>query len=451
MLFASGLSLQPMKNVFSCLVLALFMSNFLQAQSLLQSGPMNGYADLREVAIWVQTKKEASVSIRFWDRANPTKKRLSASLKTTKDQAFTATITIDSLMHGTTYHYELLINNKVEKRNYDLQFKTQALWQHRTDPPEFSFVAGSCTYVNEPQWDRPGKPYGDSMMIFETIAARKPDLMLWVGDNTYTREGDWNTKSGFHHRYTHTRSLAEMQALLASTHHYATWDDHDYGPNDSDRSFANKKTASETFFNFWPTLPGKPFDDGAICQTFQWNDCQFFMLDDRWFKAPNNDKDSTRPYFGDAQTNWLLDALKYSKATFKIICSGGQILNSARVKENYSIFPVERRMLLDKITKANIAGLLFITGDRHHAELSKLERPGTYPLFDLTTSPLTSGTNNPANEGNTLRVPETLFTGHNFAHIQVSGPAKDRKMKIDLCNNRGGVVWSKELKASGLK
>ncbi len=440
-----------MKNLLVWILVTLHFCPNLQAQSLLQAGPMNGYSDWREVAIWVQTKKEATVSIQFWDKANPGKKRLSRSHKTTREQAFAATITIDSLMHGTTYNYELLINNKVEKRNYTLQFKTQTLWQHRTDPPDFSFVAGSCTYVNEPLWDRPGKSYGDSMMIFETIDDKKPDLMLWVGDNAYTREGDWYTKSGFQHRYTHTRSLAEMQPLLAATHHFATWDDHDYGSNDSDRGFSNKKIASETFFNFWPTLPGKAFDNGPVCQTFHWNDCQFFMLDDRWFRAPNNDKDSTRPYFGDAQINWLMDALIYSKATFKIICSGGQILNPARVKENYSIFPVERRMLLERMTKAKISGVLFITGDRHHAEISKLDRQGTYPLHDITTSPLTSGTNNPGNEGNILREPETLFSGHNFAHFQITGTAKERKIKIDLCNNRGSVVWSKELKATELK
>lgn len=39
---------------------------------------------------------------------------------------------------------------------------------------------------------------------------------------------------------THSRSVAELQPFLASTHHYAIWDDHDYGPNDSDRGFYNK-------------------------------------------------------------------------------------------------------------------------------------------------------------------------------------------------------------------
>jgi alkaline phosphatase D len=40
-----------------------------------------------------------------------------------------------------------------------------------------------------------------------------------------------------------------------------------------------------------------------------------------------------------------------------------------------------------KKTQAN--GVLFISGDRHWAELSRLDRPGDYSLYDLTSSGLT--------------------------------------------------------------
>jgi alkaline phosphatase D len=175
------------------------------------------------------------------------------------------------------------------------------------------------------------------------------------------------------------------------------------------------------------------------------------MLDDRWFRAPNTSSDSTKAFLGDDQINWLIDALTFSKAPFKIISCGGQVINDARVYENYATYPVERRKLIQRITEAKIPGVLFFSGDRHHAELSKLERPGTYPLYDLTTSPLTAGTHNPGNEKNTLRMDGTLFNGHNFAICKVTGTSKERKLIIDLVNNRGDLVWSKEIKASELK
>jgi alkaline phosphatase D len=428
-----------------------FLSNMVFGQKLVQSGPMLGYSDHREVALWIQTTKPAKVKFRFWEAESKAKKRETESVKTTKSTAFAVTLIADSLWPGKKYQYEVLLNDKVENFAYPLQFQTLPLWQFRTDPPEFTVAVGSCAYVNEPFWDRPGKGYGDSLEIFKTIFGKKPDLMLWIGDNTYTREGDWSTWGGFLHRYTHTRSLPEMQALLASTHNYATWDDHDYGPNDADRSFWNKEMASKAFGTFWPSAPGKPLGDGPVTSTFIWGDCQFFMLDDRWFRAPNGDLDSSKSYFGDAQIDWLIDALTFSKANFKIISCGGQVINDARVYENYSNYPVERRKLISKITAAKIPGILFLSGDRHHAELSKLERPGTYPIYDLTTSPLTAGIHNPGNEANTLREPGTQFNGHNFALLKLTGPQKNRVLNIQLIDNRGNLVWEKPIKASDLK
>lgn len=412
---------------------------------------MPGYSEMREVAIWLQTAGPAKAQIRFWDAKKPQQKRNSEELFSKKGDGYTLTFTIDSLQAGKEYQYEVWVNDKKQEFSYPLRFQTSPLWQFRSDPPNFSVAVGSCAYVNEPEWDRPGKGYGDSMEIFRTIARQKPDLMLWIGDNTYTREGDWNTKTGFYHRYSHTRALPEMQELLAVSHHYATWDDHDYGPNDADRSFWNKNMAAEIFRKFWPMPPGYSMGEGAVTSTFSWGDCQFFMLDNRWFRAPNADKDSTKAYLGEEQIKWLLDALTFSKATFKIISCGGQVLNPAGVYENYAAYPVERRSLLKRITDARIPGVLFLSGDRHHAELTKMERPGTYPLYDLTTSPLTAGVHNPGNEANYLRVPGTLFNGHNFALLKFSGPAKARLMNMQVLNNKGQVVWQQEIKASDLK
>ena len=47
--------------------------------------------------------------------------------------------------------------------------------------PEFSFLAGACSYFNEPIYDRPGKPYGSDSSIFETMAKEKAAFMLWLG------------------------------------------------------------------------------------------------------------------------------------------------------------------------------------------------------------------------------------------------------------------------------
>ncbi len=432
-----------------CFALCCYSSLMAQVK-LLQSGPMVGYADMKEVMLWVQTKEAAKVKIKYWDQENPKQVYTTQVVKTEAENAFATHLLADKVLPGRKYGYELYINNKRAERPYALEFKTQELWQHRKDAPDFTFAVGSCFYVNDTPNDRPGKPYGStSFEILNTIHQKKPDLMLWIGDNTYLREPDWNTKTGIQYRYTHTRSLPELQPLLGSVHNYAIWDDHDYGPNNSDRSFWGKEMTLQAFKTFWAN-PNYIFDNAGITGTFSWNDVQFFMLDDRWYKSPNSRPD-TKAYLGEEQLQWLIDALHASSATFKIICVGGQVLNPAEEKENYSNHPEERKRLLDAIQKSKIRGVIFMDGDRHFTELTKLERAGTYPLYDFTISPLTAGQVDPKDEPNTLRVPGTLVTERNFGLVNVSGPASDRRFKVTIYNAAGKEMWQHEIKASELK
>jgi alkaline phosphatase D len=232
--------MKPKKILF----FACFFSHFLGFGQI-KSGPMVGYADYREVQLWVQTTQAAKVKINYWEQGKPSTKKSTEEILSNKAQAFAVHLLADDTYPGKVYDYEVLVNGKVVKRPYPTTFKTQTLWQYRAEPPTFSFAFGSCTYVNEPEFDRPGNTYGGGFEIFESIAAKKPDLMLWTGDNTYYREVDWGTKGGMQKRMTHTRSLPQMQALLAASSNYATWDDHDYGPNNTDRSHAQKSKSLE--------------------------------------------------------------------------------------------------------------------------------------------------------------------------------------------------------------
>jgi alkaline phosphatase D len=436
------------KQLLFALALLFFSVQALRAQ--LQSGPMVGYSEMREVLLWAQTSQPAKVKFVYWDKDQPAKRFSTEEVATQKPTAFTARLIADQVLPGKKYGYELLINGKKVARPYPLEFQTQTLWQWRTDPPTFRFAFGSCSYVNEPEFDRPGPGYGSHYEMFTTIHQQRPDFMVWLGDNTYTREADWNTRTGIMHRYTHTRSLPELQPLLASTHHYATWDDHDYGPNDSDRSFWLKNVSQEAFKLFWGN-PNYVFNEG-VTGTFQWADVQFFLLDDRYFKSPNDNTVVDRTILGQRQFLWLIDALTFSKATFKFVVVGGQVLNPAKVAENFSNYPEEREKLIRTLTDAKVPGVIFLDGDRHYSVLSKLDRTGTYPLYDFTISPLTAGPAKPyEDENNTLMVPETLVTEHNFALAEVNGPLKDRVLKVSVMNASGKVLWTREIKASELK
>jgi alkaline phosphatase D len=438
-----------------CLIISylLIFNPILAQTNLLQSGPMVGYSTFKEVMLWVQTTEPAKVHFVYFDQEKPAEKLKTETITTNAQTALVAKA-IALVQPGKKYGYELFINNKLVKRPYPLTFQSQVLWQWRTDPPAFKFAFGSCNYVNETEVDRPGNPYGGEHQIFNTIAQKKPDFMLWAGDNTYLREVDWDTRTGIMHRYTHTRKLPEMQALLGSAHNYAIWDDHEYGPNDSDRGYALKNTSLEAFKLFWAN-PNYVFDNQAITGTFTWADVQFFLVDDRWFRTPKDLRTGEKEMLGKLQMQWLLDALAASDAPFKFVVVGGQVINSLDDPrlETFAYYAEERNKFLQAIRDNRIPGVIFLSGDRHHTELSKMERGGTYPLYDVTVSPLTAGAvgDRSLNEKNLFRVPNTYYGNRNFATFEISGPRKERVLTITIWDVAGKEVWKQEIKANDLK
>ncbi|MFA5804624.1 MAG: alkaline phosphatase D family protein [Melioribacteraceae bacterium] len=441
----------PVKISYLCIIF--FLSAELFAQDLLQAGPMVGYSAMRETVLWVQTKSSAKIKFVYWDVNDLKKKYSTKEFVTKEEESFTAKLICDQLEPGQKYNYELYINGKRIVRPYELKFQTQELWQWRKDPPEFNFITGSCLYVNEPVYDRPGKPYGSDYEILKSIYDKHPDFMLWLGDNWYYREADWDSWSGVIKRITHTRSLPELQPVLGSMHHYSIWDDHDFGPNDSDRGYWNKDKTLDAFKLFIPNpsfgINGNP----GITTCFQWGDVDFFLLDDRYYRTPNDRRTGEKEMFGEEQIRWLIDNLVKSKAPFKIIATGGQILNPVEKDylEIYNKFPEEKAKLLKLIQDEGIEGVIFLTGDRHHSELTKLERDGTYPLYDFTISSFTAGVSPGKDEQNNFRVPGKISDEHNFAIFNISGKSKNRIMKCTVYDVKGKELWNYIINENDLK
>ena len=324
----------------------------------------------------------------------------------------------------------------------ELTFTTQSLWQWRDDPPDFNFLAGSCLYINDPPYDRPGTPYGGDYELLQQMAGEDAELMIWLGDNIYLREADWNSHSGIYHRYAHTRATAELQRLLRRMHQYAIWDDHDYGPNDSDRSYWLKHLTRQAFMDFWANPNYDVAGDGGISGSFTWNDCQFFLLDNRWQRSPQA---TDGQILGRQQVDWLIDALRSSKANFKFICVGGQLLSDLQKFENHANFKNERAYIIEQIDKYNIQGVIILSGDRHSSEISKYTTDDGDVFYDVTSSPLTSRAYDHTDEANSHRVPGTMVGTQSYAKIYVSGPYGKRKCRVEFKDKSGKVLVNKVL------
>jgi len=407
----------------------------------IQSGPMLGYNSMREVAVWIQSKNAEEISFQWWQKGSD--EVSTKSYQTKAESAFTAHLIADYLEAGSLYEYKIVLQNS--KDSAKGTFKTQELWQHRKEPPNFSFITGSCAYTNEEKYDRPGEPYGTGNEIFEMIAQQDADLMLWLGDNVYLREADWTSLSGIFHRYTHFKSQPELQALWKKMHHYAIWDDHDYGPNDADRSYIGKKLTLDAFQNFWANPDYGVNNKPGITTQFSYNDVDFFLLDNRYYRSPNNRKTGKREILGEIQIQWLIDALAYSKASFKFVLIGGQFLNPAAVWENHATYSEEREKIIHLIEEEGIKNIIFLSGDRHKTELSKLTLKNGNSIYDYTSSPLTSKSYDSSEEGNTLRIKGTHVSTQNFGKLSLSGDYKNRKLTIITFSSKGEKLWEETI------
>ena len=112
---------------------------------------------------------------------------------------------------------------------------------------------------------------------------------------------------------------------MATTPSYGIWDDHDYGPNNSDRTFSYREETLEMYRRYWPNSGGGTSQTKGIFHKFRIADVEFFMLDDRYHRDPNEAEDR-KTMFGQGQIDWLKASLKASTATFKVIANGNSMV-----------------------------------------------------------------------------------------------------------------------------
>lgn len=178
---------------------------------------------------------------------------------------------------------------------------------------------------------------------------------------------------------------------------------------------------------------------------FQYNDIDFFLLDNRSFRNPDLRLTGERSLLGAAQLEWLVDGLVNSKAPFKMVVIGNQVLNNSKViKESYyKLYVEERFYLLKRLEEENIKNVIFLTGDRHFTELSQYKNAKGNMIYDWTVSPLTSGVLKQVEMDNLLRVEGTLLQERNFGLLEFKGPKTARTLTMRVLDVNGKEKWKK--------
>lgn len=430
--------------LFSLLTLT---TNIESARAALVSGPMVNCVDMREARIWIQADAPSEIVIQYSESESGTSYQ-SHPVQTDPELGSTATICLDQVEPGNRYDYYVLQNG--EKVSPLYQFKTPENYDQKKPPPDFTFAVGGAHYVMQEGYEPPYKLLGGGYDIFQVIHKSSPDFMIWAGNTAHLRSSDFNTSSGILKRFSHARSIPQMAPLLGSTPHYAIWSKSDYSYEETGKYYSYRELTKAAFTAFWPQPVKLPKLDG-IATRFRYADADFFMLDIRSNRdirpnSSNHPKILDRP-----QIEWLVQELKRSEATFKIIVSGSPALNPANNPSNLSYADMEQTALLEMLRRENISGLFFISGGKYFGEMTKLVHASNYNLFELTVGPLTAKPKNKPDELNYFRVPGTLTTERQFALISISGTEEERRLSISIKNMTGDELWSQTLHALHLQ
>ena len=322
------------------------------------------------------------------------------------------TATLTDLNPDTFYHYGVKVDGETAGT---LQGSFRTPPQPGT-PHKFRMVLTSCMKFGQPQGS------------WNLLRAENPHLHLTVGDTHYADTTDPAEQWGHHLRY---RRVPEFAAVIRNIPTYAMWDDHDYGPNDSDKTARGKEQSLAGWKQFWSNpSAGTAATPGAFFK-FSWGEVDFFVVDGRYHRSPDKAPDDAKKrMLGDAQFNWLLEGLRASRAKFKIIASGSTLDHSKG--DGWRIYTFSRHRLFDAVKTNRINGVVYMSGDIHNSlvwQHPESTRVG-YPLVEVISSGI-------ANSGNL-----------SFAAVDFDTTGNDPSMRVRIIMGNRKVATDRTWKLS---
>ena len=335
------------------------------------------------------------------------------------------------------------------------------------EPSPLTRIAfGSCAEQNKPQ------------PIWDAVQAADPDLFLFLGDNVY---GDTRERAELEQAYSALAAQPGFRALRDSTPVMATWDDHDYGENDAGADYPMKQASREVFFDFWKEPADSPrrAHEGVYTSAVfgpAGQRVQVILLDLRWNRTPiarntafpddaaykrwatrearagrvvagpyARDPSPAATMLGEAQWAWLEAQLR-QPAEVRLIGSSLQVLADFPGWEAWVNYPRDHARLLQMIRDTRAEGVVFLSGDTHYGELTRLDANVPYPLVDLTSSGLTEEWHVPV--PNALRIGRAHHAA-NFGLVEIDWAR--RELRLALHDAKGAALLEHRLPLADLR
>ena len=367
-------------------------------------GVASGDVGTDSAVLWTRTDREAEVTVDVATDESFSAVVATATARALPEDDFTVQVLVAGLEAGGQYYYRF--------RSGELRSETGAFRTAPTpdEPASFRFVLSGDSDGRRED----GVPAFNSFEVLDLALAEEPHFFLYFGDTIYGDEGTpARTLDDYRAKYKVNREYATLRRILAGTSIYTIWDDHEV-ENDFDGQTVDPELMAAGREAFQEYLPMGPFEDPAVMyRTFRWGSAaEFIILDQRSFRSgdvaescsdaegdadllpflgapdtPDDAKavralvdlpeetsaaclqalrDPARTMLGDAQKEFLKDALGHSDATWKFIVNEVPITELMAIPyDRWEGYRAERDELLAYIRDNDIRNVVFLTTDLH--------------------------------------------------------------------------------------
>jgi len=222
------------------------------------------------------------------------------------------------------------------------------------------------------------------------MSALDPHAVVLLGDTPYIDSTDLEFQRTRHGEFV---AVPDFSNLVRNKPLYATWDDHDFGRNDTDGRLDGRENSRRAFIEH---RANPSYGDGneGVYTKFRLGGVEVFLLDTRYFAGtgPSSVAPSGVTLLGESQWEWLRRELRTSTAPFKLLASGmiwNQAVRPGKV-DNWGNYPHEREAVFRFIGQERIPGVVLVGGDIHRTRVLRYDTTETagYPLTELITSPI---------------------------------------------------------------
>jgi alkaline phosphatase D len=320
--------------------------------------------------------------------------------------------------------------------------------------PVRNIVFGSCLNLTEhPMLDR--------------TLTLPMDLFIFLGDNIYADTVDMAVMRRKYGQLKESRFFRELRKTAVIL---ATWDDHDLGVNDGGCDYPMRRESQREFLD-WLDVP----DESPLRRQEGVYDARVFgppgkqlqvvLLDTRYFRSPLSkgehgavpsggpyvpNKDPAATMLGPAQWRWLEGQL-LEPAEIRLIISSIQFVSEFSGAEAWANMPLEKQRLLDLLRRTSASGVIFLSGDRHWCELSRMDGPLGYPLYDLTASAMTQvhprGTPTP----NRYRHHPRTYHEPSAGRMRIEWDEEDPRITLEIIAADGAMPIQQKIRLSELQ